>query len=580
MPCIIFVMKKTISIMQSNPQLLKEWDYEKNGNIDANTVARGSIKKYWWVCSKGHHWEAMPLHRSRGSGCPFCSGRKPIKGVNDLKTVSPDLASEWHPTLNEGTLPDEVKPNSSRIVWWRCKNCGNEYESKISHRYRGSGCPYCASKKVDEGKNDLESQFPTLATEWHPTKNGTLLPSQVTTGSRRRVWWFCKKGHEWKTAVHNRTSRNQGCPFCSHSGQTSFPEQAVLFYLKKTHKNVISRYKIQNVEIDIFLPDNNIGVEYDGVFYHRNREKHDEEKNMLCKAQGIRLIRIREEGLKELDSSENIIRNDLSQLDSLNVCIESLLSLLGDDNTDVDVNRDEQDILDLYYSVKIDNSLGKSMPFLIEEWHPTLNNKLTPFDITANSERKVWWICKQCGNEWQTTPRHRHDGKGCPECAKKIRANRRNETLIKNGSPTLASIHPDIAEEWLYSKNFDLTPDKVTHQSNKKVWWRCKLCGHEWSATISSRSSGGGCPVCAEKKRKESLNKTLLSQKKSLKEQRPDIAIDWHPTKNDMTPEMVLPGSGKKVWWKCHLCGAEWEDTIAHRTSGRTCRRCKGKGIQ
>ncbi|MGD0170140.1 MAG: zinc-ribbon domain-containing protein, partial [Smithella sp.] len=42
---------------------------------------------------------------------------------------------------------------------------------------------------------------PVLAREWHPTKNGSLTPSDVSVGSNRKVWWLCSKGHAWPATV-------------------------------------------------------------------------------------------------------------------------------------------------------------------------------------------------------------------------------------------------------------------------------------------------------------------------------------------------------------------------------------------
>ena len=58
--------------------LKAEWNFEKNSPLRPEYFTYGSGKKVWWKCSKEpeHEWEAMILNRSRGRGCPFCSGRK------------------------------------------------------------------------------------------------------------------------------------------------------------------------------------------------------------------------------------------------------------------------------------------------------------------------------------------------------------------------------------------------------------------------------------------------------------------------------------------------------------------------
>ena len=195
------------------PELVAEWHPTKNGNLTPKDVTPGSHQKVWWQCSEGHEWEAMVSNRSKGSGCPMCAGQKALPGYNDLATVDPDLAAEWHPTKNGELTPRDVTPGSTKRVWW-LGSCGHEWESMVSNRSKGSGCPYCTGKKVLPGFNDLAAFRPELAAEWHPTKNGGLTPKDVTPGSNKKVWWLGPCGHEWESAVSSR-SAGSGCPVCS-----------------------------------------------------------------------------------------------------------------------------------------------------------------------------------------------------------------------------------------------------------------------------------------------------------------------------------------------------------------------------
>ena len=120
-----------------------EWNYQKNGNLTPDDVSVRSGKKVWWICKKGHEWQAMVASRFAGSGCPFCYGRVPVKGENDLLTVNPTLAGEWNYERNAPAVPSMYLPNSSKKVWWICRKCGHEWESTISNRNKGNGCPFC-----------------------------------------------------------------------------------------------------------------------------------------------------------------------------------------------------------------------------------------------------------------------------------------------------------------------------------------------------------------------------------------------------------------------------------------------------
>ena len=137
---------------------------------------------------------------------------KLIVGQNDLATVNPDLAAEWHPTKNNCLLPTQVTAGSNRKVWWK-GTCGHEWEAVTGNRSRGIGCPHCSKRHVVEGVNDLVTVNPSLAAEWHPTKNGRLHPMQIAGKSNKKAWWLGKCGHEWEAAIYSRAA-GKGCPYC------------------------------------------------------------------------------------------------------------------------------------------------------------------------------------------------------------------------------------------------------------------------------------------------------------------------------------------------------------------------------
>ena len=129
---------------------------------------------------------------------------------------------------------------------------------------------------------------------------------------------------------------------------------------------------------------------------------------------------------------------------------------------------------------------------LIKEWDWENNNKLglNPYQLTCGSGKQAWWRCIK-NHKWKATINHRNHGHGCPYCAgQKVLA----------GYNDLQTTNPILASEWNYEKNTDLTPEKVTENSSKKVWWKCKK-GHEWEAQIYNRNNGRGCPYCAGRKK-------------------------------------------------------------------------------
>ena len=198
------------------PALAKEWHPTKNGALTPKDVVPGSRRKVWWICPKGHEYQAMISSRAQGSGCPVCAGKKIIPGENDLASQYPAIAKEWYPTKNGTLTPDHIAPASNRKVWWICDK-GHEYQAVVSTRtQRNGGCPYCANKRVLPGFNDLATKYPEIAAQWHPTENGTLTPDHIAPASNRKVWWICDKGHEYQAVVSTRTQRNGGCPYCAN----------------------------------------------------------------------------------------------------------------------------------------------------------------------------------------------------------------------------------------------------------------------------------------------------------------------------------------------------------------------------
>jgi hypothetical protein len=141
----------------------------------------------------------------------YCAGRRTTEDDN-LLTNYPDVAGQWHPTRNGDKKPEDFRPGSDVKVWWLCAR-NHEWEARIKSRTRtnGTGCPYCA-KRVSEEDN-LLSNYPDVASQWHPTKNGDKKPEAFRPGSGEKVWWLCERNHEWEATIVNKIRpKGSGCP--------------------------------------------------------------------------------------------------------------------------------------------------------------------------------------------------------------------------------------------------------------------------------------------------------------------------------------------------------------------------------
>lgn len=129
------------------PDIMIQWDYEKNASVNPATLLPSSHDSVWWKCELGHSWQAAVFSRTREkrAGCPYCTGKKVLLGFNDLATLKPKVAGEWHPGMNGVLRPENVTLGSNKKVWWQCAE-GHVWQAAIYSRTRekGSGCPVCA----------------------------------------------------------------------------------------------------------------------------------------------------------------------------------------------------------------------------------------------------------------------------------------------------------------------------------------------------------------------------------------------------------------------------------------------------
>ena len=512
---------------------------------------------------------------------------KLVIGENDIKTLYPDLITEWDFESNVDA-PSSFTQGSHKKVWWKCKSCGGRWQAEIHSRVAGNGCPFCKGARISNSKrklksgNSLQDKDPQIAALWHPTKNGATTPEMINAGTNDKYWWKCELGHEWEARVSSIRSSHGNCPICMNELGTSFPEQAVFYYVSN-HFYCSNREKISNHEIDIFIPEKNIGIEYDGSYYHKTKGEADRKKEQELKKLGITLYRIRESDRDGVEGNcINVMRSSSSKQSDVHLqwAISNLLALLGAEIKpgEIDLDRDAIRIYSQYIVSRKENSLKAKYPLVAAEWDYTLNCTLTPEMVSAGSQKIVWWNCEK-GHNYKASIssriRYYKEGKkfGCPYCS---------GHKVLRGFNDLQTVNPVLAEEWCYEKNRSLLPSDVTAGSKKKVWWKCRKCGTEWESTVSNRNLGRGCPTC----KWGTISSKLVSkntERNNLQDKYPEIAKDWDFIKNmELHPANFAPHSNKRVWWKCKECGYEWNTSINNRVNGTGCPSCarKSNGVR
>ena len=460
---------------------------------------------------------------------------KQIKYENSLAAKRPELAAEWHPTKNGDLTPDKVAAYSNNKAWWLQKHYDEftgkwfnfEWDAVINNRGRSN--PFVTGKRVYPGFNDLATRKPELAAEWDYKRNYPLTPQDVTAGSRKKVWWCINYYDEklkqyiemsWPELIANRALLGYGCPYLS--GQkvlagwndlaTKFPELA-----KQWHPT-----KNGDLKPTDFTTGTTKKVWWIEEYYS---EKH---------------------GRTFIFEWPAAISKRTS----------------GEGNPFVPGNSVFRGL----------NDLESNYPELAKEWDWERNGNLTPDKVTYSNNKKVWWKIfhphpitgEMVELVWPACIHHRTlRGDGCPYLSGKA---------ILEGFNDLATTHPQLAAQWDYDNNGDVTPTQLTRGSDYFAHWKLlhydpntnqTIC-FRWQAQVSSRKDDGSdCPYLSNMKVWKGFN--------DLQTVNPDLAAEWHPTKNkNLLPSDVVAGSSKAVWWKANILGEwyEWKYPIYLRNNG------------
>ena len=430
------------SLANKRPELIAEWHFEKNAKITPYDVKYGSQKKYWWQCSKDEHheWEASPLVRMYGGGCPYCAKRNSrLTLKNSLAALYPELAKEWHPTRNQSLTPEDVKATSVTKAWWICIN-KHEWPAKIlekvgSQSRKGTGCPHCYRQASDAEYRlaaELKKIFPSLET-------------------RKKI-----KGKEADIFIPELKLVIEIDGFHYHNGEVPLK--------RDLNKNML--FNSEGLEVIRFRGGNLKKLSKNDIHFDCKSIKIIDIKELLSiveKEYATQLAEAQKSLIKTYYDKENYWNEGAYQ--------EEKTMLPGKRNS---VN------------------LKDVRPDLAAQWHPTKNGTRLPEQYSYKSGQKAFWICEVKSHEWADKISTRSNGGGCPYCSGKRACD----------DNCLATINPSLAKEWHPTKNLPLTAKDVVPGSNKKVWWQClKQKTHEWVATIDSRHGRkSGCPYCSNKR--------------------------------------------------------------------------------
>ncbi len=472
--------------------VIDEWDYEKNSILPENLIYTDRKNKVHWKCRFcGDDIFSAPAYHNV-PGCMKCRAIQKHYQERLAKTAIGNslqqnqyiyLKDDWDFKKNEkeGLYWEQITPTYTKPVNWKCHVCGYSWKTSVYRRTKeGNGCPACRHLVVHSGYNDLATEAPELVEEWSP-KN-VLKPTEVIAGGIKNYLWVCRYcGNEWKASIHNRRVEGSNCPKCRGTN-TSFAEQAIYFYFKKIFVNTVNRYidPENGKELDIYVPELKLGIEYDGYRYHKDKLDSDDQKTQVYFAKGIKIIHIREtdaQGNKlpqlQIQPYRCFEYEYLSKFSGLDKIIKEMLTLFNADKAKVDTYADRFSILHNMYQGLRNNSFGESGSTHIKYWDYDTNYPLLPTEISKGSQVDINWKCPDCGHKWIRTIPNELKSKGCPQCAKTSLSSLYN----------LATESPEIVEEWNVELNEGILPTNIMPNTHVKYWWNCPICGKSFKAS-------------------------------------------------------------------------------------------------
>ncbi len=492
----------------------------------------------------------------------------------------PELIEEWRELINGEYTPHNTRAGSDVYIKWRCKKCDHYWSSQVKNRaIHNTGCPKCHER--------YNVAFPELAIYFYI----------------KRIFKDAKL-NTWLEGIGNYTSVDIFIPILNlvieydgghtHRNRSELDKDKSNFILDKGYGLIRIR--------DNGLPP----LEIKGMLeYLYERRSHKSVGQMI--EQLLVIIDDCYEGfttkINEVKTQIDIEHDNipiLAQVPPVDVKEDNLLENCPDIQKvwDYEKNYPFQPRHFKQYSnhkawficenkhstlVQIGSkarghsckvcagqkatekyNLQLLFPEIAKEWNYKMNNK-PPEKYLPFSNEVVYWDCPKCKStydyqiNWRTS-----NSENCPYCAGK----RVNETNC------LATTHPDLIKKWDYKKNKELklTPYNVTKGQHDKVWWICER-NHSYPKMIYDSVGGGGCPTCYNLYGRFKPKK--VKREKSLAVKKPEVARQWHPTKNrDVTAYEVGPYAREKYWWLCYNCGHEWLKPPNNRKSAR-CESCK-----
>lgn len=285
--------KNFVPLSESDPEIAK-FCLE-----DTSLISRGSNKIVEWTCEKGHIYTSKIKDTvKRKDKCVVCSGIKVSSGVNDINTLYPKIAEQII-----SPDPTTITPHYSGRIYMKCKVCNYEWNFINSYeKYSHStiNCPSCTNKTLVEGVNDLLTVIPVVQEFWH--EKNSFQPNEIAKSSNERIYLYCSnnKDHIIETMPSGIYKNQERTDFICRRCSSSSSEKELQNFIESLGFVVESNKRdiIPPLELDIYIPELNFAIEFNGIYWHSDKFKDKNyhfQKMSLCKEKGITLFQIWED---------------------------------------------------------------------------------------------------------------------------------------------------------------------------------------------------------------------------------------------------------------------------------------------
>lgn len=305
------VIKGKNDLATTNPDLIAE--FSPINEFSIYSVSKGSDKKVWWRCEKGHDWDCRISNKvSTQAKCPYCLGFKVLIGFNDLETLRKDTSKYWN---HDDISPSDVTVGSSRKVKWKCQK-DHTWTARVCDmtRIEPSCCPQCSrSEHSSLGEKELFSYIVSLLGENEVISNDRtvlngkesdiLIEKNKIIIEFNGIYWHSEKCGKYKNYHYDKwkTAKDKGYQMITvweddWNLKKEIVKAMLSHKLNKNNNSIGARScyvsQITKEEAYAFTEENHIQGFTPGSYYLSLRKKndHDVVSVMILKKQGEDLV--------------------------------------------------------------------------------------------------------------------------------------------------------------------------------------------------------------------------------------------------------------------------------------------------